>query len=388
LPKHCFNPTLVGFFASLWYIGNMKNKGIKQFVSLVFCFLAVLILSGCSLSNPATNTAPASSNIPKTDGSFLKSVDGGTTWVNKVAIDAKSNISSTNVLSMAIDPKNSNIIYLGTEKDGLFVSKDGAEKWEKLVFPLTKIYGLAIDNNNGTIYASGIYNSRAKIYKSIDGGVKWEETYTEPANDSTISALKISQKNPNVLYCGTSEGMIIKTTDGGKTWKNLMKAAGPVSSIAFDSNNGKAVYFGVFGKSVLRTLDGGGKIDDLGNINLSQFIKERTSSFNTYSVEADPQISGVFYVGTDSGMLKGSDFGNRWEEINILESSKKFPIRTIAINPKNSNEIIYGNSGVIYQSKDNGNTWFTFQLNTTNTTQIIKYDPSNPGNIYTGLRKI
>jgi photosystem II stability/assembly factor-like uncharacterized protein len=361
---------------------------MKRILAIIFSFCLVFVFSACSLSNNPTSNTPVPS-VSQQTGSFLKSSDGGKNWENKTKIDDTKNLGAVNILSMAVDPKDSNIIYVGTENDGLLVTRNGAENWEKLVFPLTKIYGLAIDKNNDqTIYASGILNSRPKIYKSLNGGTDWTEIYTEPGSNTVISSLEISKKDPNVLYCGTSEGTILKTVDGGKNWKNLTKANGPIIGISFDSAKDNAVYFGVFQESVLRTLDGGGKIDDLGKLNFGKLTDGAFLSLGAYSIAADPVTSGVLYVGTDSGMFKSSNFGDKWEEVNIIESSKKFPIRAIAISPQNSNEIVYGSSGVIYHSLDKGLTWLTFQLNTSNAVQVMRYDQNNPSVVYAGMRKI
>ena len=336
-----------------------------------------------------STSSTSSSNSTKQTGSFLKSSDGGKNWENKVKIDDKINIGTYNILSMAISSVNRSIIYIGTESSGLFVTKNGAENWEKINFPLTKIYGLALNKNDDqTVYATGLYNKRAKIYKTTNGGKDWTEIYTEPVADSMISGMEISKKDPNVLYVGTSSGAIYKTVDGGQSWKNIFKAKGPVTSIVFDSVNDNVLYFGISGGTVFRTMDGGGKVEDFQELNIGKLSGGKLSNLNAYSVVADPKNTGVFYIGTGGGLFRGSDFGNKWDEINILESSKSFPIRAIAINPQNTNEIIYSNSAVIYRSVDGGSTWFTFQLNTDKIVQILKYDPFNNSNIFAGLRKI
>lgn len=362
---------------------------IKKIALISFCFCSAFFFSACSFGGGTEETTSTSTAVKKQTGSVIKSFDGGKNWENKVRISETSSIGSFDILSMEIDPFDTNVVYVGTEKDGLFVSKDGGDKWEKLVFPLTKIYGLAIDKNNTrTIYASGVVDKRAKIYKSVDKGESWAETYTEPVNDSIISSLGISKKNPKVLYCGTSEGMIFKSVDSGQSWKNLTKANGPVIDISFDSENDNTIYFGISKGTILRTNDGGGKIEDLEKITIEKMAEGKMFGFDVYSIESDPKTPGVLYVGTDSGIWKGTDFGSRWEEINILESSKMFPVRAVAVNPQNPNEILYSNSGVIYRSVDNGASWLTFQLTTEKTVEMIRYNPVNPGIIYAGLRKI
>ncbi len=361
---------------------------MKKTTLLIFCFCLVFVFSACSFGGGGATTS-TSTTAKKQTGSFIKSFDGGKNWENKVKIDENTSIGLADIISVEIDPFDTEVIYAGTEKNGLLVTKNGGENWEKMVFPLTRIFGLAIDkNDNRTIYASGVLDKRAKIYKSADRGESWAEIYTEPANDSVISSLKISKKNSNVLYCGTSEGLIFKSLDSGQSWKNLTKASGPVIDISFDSANDDIVYFGVSKDTILRTKDGGEKIEDLEKMNLGKISEGKIFNFNVYSIETDPINSGVLYVGTDEGIFKGTSFGDKWEEINILESSKKFPIRVIAVNPQNSNEILYSNSGVIYKSVDNGASWLTFQLNTEKTVDVIEYNSVSSNIVYAGLRNV
>lgn len=360
----------------------------KRILAIVFSLGSMFLFSACSL--PLTNSSSSLGSTPSVKtGSFLKSEDNGKSWVNKIKISDTQNIGLTNALSIAVDPQNDQNIYLGTEKDGLYVTKNGADTWEKINFPLTKIYSLAMDKNNtNIIYASGILGKRAKIFKSMNGGSDWNEIYTEPSDGSTVSSLEISKKNSNVLYSGTSDGMIFKTSDGGQTWKNLLKADGPIIDISFDSVKDDAVYFGVFGGSVLRTLDGGNTIDDFGKIRLDTVAQGAFLNWNTYSLAVDPTLPGVLYVGMANALLRGTDYGENWEKVNILESSKKAPIRAIAVNLQNSKEIMYSSAGAMYVSIDAGENWFIFQLNTDKVVEVIRYSPINANIVYAGLRKI
>lgn len=336
-----------------------------------------IFLSGCSLSNPVV---PENSNsISK--ASVIKTLDGGVSWEAKTKVDDKKTISSVNALSMAIDPFDENIIYLGSEKNGIFISRDGAETWAQMNFP-EKVYGLALDPKTpDVIYASGVLNGRAKIYKKIEKEGEWKEIYTEPSDGTVISALVIDKRNPTVLYAGTSEGMIFKTTDAGASWHNLYKAETPVNSIAFDSSNSNVVYFGVFQRGFLRTKDAGKNFE-----NLSEKINTTMNGQSVFSVVADPFLSGTVYIGLKNGLAKSRNYGDDWQAVNILESSKKFPIRSLTINPRNSREIIYVSEKAIYKSVDEGRQWSTFQLDANKDVSAVVYNITNPSIIYAGLR--
>lgn len=342
-------------------------------IALPFLLLPLLFLSGCDLSQSQGSA-----------GGVLRSTDKGKTWEAKVNAGENKNISSLDILSMAVDSQNSQVVYIGTKKYGIFTTRNSAETWEKLDFPLIKVYGLAINPSNASvIYASGVWQGRGKIYKSENKGIDWKEIYTEPADGTVITSLAVSQRDIQTLYAGTSEGALFKTMDGGNSWKNIFKARAAITEIDFDFSNDSIVYFEVFSQGILRTKDGGGSMDDI-----TENIKKAVKNSKVFSVAVDPSNPGILYAGLSDGIVKSSDFGDNWKEVNVLESSKKFPVRAIAINPKNSDEIIYSAAQAVYKSSDGGKQWSTFQLETDGIIGVIEFDPLNPNNLYAGLRKV
>ena len=340
---------------------------------------AAFLLSGCGSSSSTSNTSATPVTI--TNATVIKSEDSGTTWNPKIKIDDKKTIAGINVLSMAINPTDSNVIYIGTESNGLFMTKDGGETWTPVPFA-NKVYGLAFDPQNANImYGSGIFDKRAKIYKRTQEDQEWKEIYTEPSDGTTISSLAINKTNSQIIYAGTSAGVIIKSTDGGQTWASLAKESGPIVSIAFDAADSSHVFFGIFQKGVVETKNGGQKSS---NDNKKNIIESGNIS-GLYMLTSDPYLSGVVYAGTKNGIFRRSADG-KWDELSIIESSKAFPIRAIAINPLNSKEIIYSSAKAIYKSTDGGSTWSTFQLDTTKEISVLHYDSANTSKIYAGLR--
>ncbi|EKE18696.1 MAG: hypothetical protein ACD_9C00259G0002 [uncultured bacterium] len=352
-------------------IKNMK----KTFLFVPVFVFAALLFSGCSF-----DTALVSNKNTMANATFIKSEDGGSSWNPKVRIDDKKTIAGVDVLSIAINPVDSNVVYIGTSSNGLFVTKDGGENWTPVAFP-DKAYGLIFDPSNPDImYGSAVFNGRAKIFKRLSEGQEWKEIYTEPADGTTISALAIDRVNPQILYAGTSEGVIVKTTDAGATWVNLKKAEGPIIGIGFDSANDSHVFFGIFQVGVLETKNAGASIE-----NITDKIDTTNSNRTIYSLVTDPYHGGVVYVGTEAGIFKRSG-GETWNAMNLIESSKIFPIRSIAINPKNSKEIMYSSAKAIYKSIDGGATWSTFQLDTSKEISAIRYNLNDSSKIYAGLR--
>lgn len=351
---------------------------MKKTTLVSLLFLAVLFLSGCGTIG--TDTAQVVYSI----STILKTVDGGATWETTAKDAVGKTIIVPEILALEVNPTDSQMLYAGTEKDGLFVSANEGSDWKKLDFPLTRIYGLGIGRQDSkVVYASGLLEERGKIFKSLNGGEDWEEVYSEPANGTLVSSLAVSPRNQEIVYAGTSEGMIIKTINGGKTWKNLTKIRGAITTIGFDSANESDVYFLAFNDTIFRTKDGGGKFEDLSEGLGSGFFDGKP-----FFLVTDPNASGKVYAGMSNGFLGGNKFGDKFEALNVIESSKKFPIRALAVNPQNSKELFYSSAQVIYKSTDEGKTWSTFQLDTTRAGSQLKYDPKNPNIVYLGLRKM
>ncbi|HFC77020.1 MAG TPA: hypothetical protein ENJ27_02220 [Candidatus Moranbacteria bacterium] len=348
---------------------------LKKYLFSSFIFLFAVSLSGCSILNTTTS---------KSVGGVLKSENSGMDWKFKNKVDEKKNISEIEVLQMAIDPIDTNRIYLGTKKKGIVFSTDGAETWKKMKFPANDVYGIGINRfRSGTIYATGVYGKRGKVFESEDYGKNWKEIYTEPADGTRVTALMISYNEPNVLYIGTSEGAIFKTVDSGKTWRKIYTTKGVISQILFGDSAGKIVYFVTYKKDLIITRDSGNSFEIAGKKQTDMILKNGLS----FSIAVDNDEDGSnLYLGTSNGLFKSSDQGKSFKQLDILSDSSKFAIRSIAINPKNPQEIIYGAAQAIYKSVDSGKHWATFQIDTDKVLGNISFDPNDVSVIYAGLR--
>jgi photosystem II stability/assembly factor-like uncharacterized protein len=353
---------------------------LKKIILIPSIIAMAIFLSGCSLGSTAL--VPSKGNAVA-NATIMRSDDGGGTWNPKIKIDDKKNITGIDVLSMAISPADPNIVYIGTMSSGLFVSKNSGESWTAVAFP-DKTYGLVFDPRNAEVmFGSGILNGRAKIFKRLAEGQEWKEIYTEPADGTVISSLAIDNVNPSVLYAGTSNGVIVKTTDGGQTWVNLkigQDINAPITSIVFDQANDQHIFFGIFQVGILETKNAGSTIE-----NITDKIDTKGNTSSVFTLTSDPYLPGVVYAGTGTGIFRRNGDGS-WSSLNLIESSKAFPVRSIAINPKNSKEIMYSSAKAIYKSTDSGNKWSTFQLDTSKEISILKYNNVDPTRIYSGLR--
>lgn len=358
---------------------------------ILFIGLTALVLAGCGASNTGSDGAV-------TDASIFRSEDSGATFEPKVAVDEKTSLIGVDVLSWDFHPTNPSIIYIGTLKNGLYRTTDRGESWEKMYFPPIKAYGLAVDPNNGDkLYASGVYGNVSKLYTSENAGSDWKEIYTEPGAGSVMTALAVNPHNTKHILAANSNGVVIESLDQGSSWKNVTTFNGPVTQINFIQKAPGTVLVLIQGKDVLVSRDNGitWPSERTGILPVVTFPGENNEATDTAAVVpteqntilVDQYIPGLLYTGTNQGLYRSYDYGITWEAMNILESSKEFPIRAVAVNPKNSQEIVYTAGSALYRSQDNGTTWTTTKLDIKRPVRILQFDPQNPGTLYVALKK-
>lgn len=345
---------------------------------------AALVLAGCGPATTQTNKSPA----PPVPGSLYKSFDAGKTFVPKITVDEKRRITSADILTWVFHPTDPNTMYIGTVSDGIFRTTDGAEHWEKMNFPPERVYGIAIDPTNPErIFATGVYEKVAKVYRTEDAGENWKEVYVEPGPGTVISSFVMHTGDPRILYAATDKGVVIQSSDGGEQWKNVYEADGPVTKILLGSRIPESVALLVFQKGVVFSGDAGRTWVDYGmGAGVAGASPSTSIAEDPVSLTADLNTPNILYAGTLGGMYKSIDFGKTWSTIPVIESAKQYPIRAIAINPRNSSEITFASGSVFYRSTDNGQHWAVTELGIQKGVSVIVYEPGNSDTIYFGIR--
>jgi len=261
---------------------------------------------------------------------------------------------------------------------------NGGDNWEFLTFKTDKVYGLAIDPvDSRIIYASSVVNNRGKIFKNTASGAtdSWTEIYTAASSGPLVVYLAVDKKNANVVYAATSDNQVLKSADGGISWRNLYQAQSPVVKIALDARDSGLVYLLTRSGDILASFDGGDKFESLSNkVNIAGVLG---TSFSV--LETDPTHGKWIYLAGKNGIIRSKDAGNEWEAILTLNNPQNSPVGALAINPQNSSEIVYGAMQATYKSIDDGKTWVTSQFDVPKPVSILEYAPNNPEIIYAGF---
>jgi len=354
---------------------------MKQKIKILLLLPAMMLLSACSLTGGGS------------DGGIFRSDDGGKTFSPKNAAENNRTIGAVDVLSAAFNPQDGNILYIGTKASGIFKSENGGDFWKQLKVSLTtpaKVYAVAVDPAvPDTVFVAAVIGGRGKIVKSFDGGGTWKDVYSEPANGSMILSLAVSPRNPSNIFAGTDKGQIILSEDGGETWRSAhwTENNGAVFKIVFDSADANIAYFLVYQKGVLKTSDKGKSFQALFRKQEEGMLSSRNELDGAVSIEADPLRGNWVYVGTSEGLLRSKNGGDSWDLVKTLNKPDELNIRSIAINPQNSDEIACSVAQAFYKSNDGGVNWMPVQFNSSKTLEIVKYNPGNPSQIFVGLNK-
>jgi photosystem II stability/assembly factor-like uncharacterized protein len=168
------------------------------------------------------------------------------------------------IMDLAVYDKDPRIFYMATASGGLWKTVNAGVTTES-VFDRESVVSLgsvAVQQNNPDVVwvGTGEASSRnstawgAGVYKSTDGGKTWSSVGLKETRH--IVRIVIHPKNPNIVYVGAtgnlwgpnSERGVYKTTDGGKTWTQVLKVNDltGVSELIMDSKRPDTLIAGMW----------------------------------------------------------------------------------------------------------------------------------------------
>lgn len=213
------------------------------------------------------------------ESDIIKSTDGGKTW-NRLGFDSKFSGASGAMRfageAIQVDPNNSDYVYAGSGKNGLFISKNGGKNWSVVSSIPTVSDGVSF------VYIYGDEKSK-NCSKTVYVGVCGYGVYISTNGGATFSLMQNSPMNPQRMYKAGSKLYVSSVGDeknGGMfyyendTWHNitpseLSKKYG-VCAFVIDKNNYNTIICqGVpyHNNTKYRSLDGGKTWENMGSTN-------------------------------------------------------------------------------------------------------------------------
>ena len=312
-------------------------------------------------------------------GGVWKTVNNGTTWT-----PVFENESSYSIGAIAIDPRNPSTVWVGTGEynaqrsvgygDGVYRSDDGGRSWRNVGLKTSEHIGrIAIDPRDsnvvfvaaqGPLWSPG---GERGLYKTTDGGKTWKAVIPGTENTGATDVV-IDPSNPDIMYAATwqrrrhfytligggPESAIYKSIDGGNTWSRLRGGIPPGDlgriGLAVSPVDTSVVYATVeaagTASGIFRSQDRGATWERM-NPNIAQGMYYG-------QIIADPKDVDRIYL--PNVQFQVSDDGGRTLR-GLGERLKHVDNHAIWVDPKDTDHMMVGCDGGIYESFDRGANW-------------------------------
>jgi photosystem II stability/assembly factor-like uncharacterized protein len=256
------------------------------------------------------------------------------------------------------------------------------------------------------------------VWKSTDFGRVWSPIFDDQPTGS-IGSIAVAPSNPNVIYVGSGEGLqrpdlsvgdgLYKSTDGGKTWKNMgLRDGQQIPAIIVDPQNPDRVFVAVLGhpygpnseRGIFRSTDGGAtwqkvlyKDENTGGMAVAFDPGNAQAVYAVlWSARQGPWENGD-WQGRSSGLFKSTDGGTTWKQLTKglptaddglgrigFDVSRSDPRRLFAL-------VDAPRSGGLFCSDDGGESWRRVNSDRRiwgrgSDFAEVRIDPKNPERIY------
>jgi photosystem II stability/assembly factor-like uncharacterized protein len=377
-------------------------------------------------------------------GGVWKSINEGTTFESVF-----EGMATASIGDLAIDPNNSDVVWVGTGEANIFRSSnagcgvykttDGGKTWNLMGLENTFTIGRIVVNpqNSDIVYVAATGhewtpNEDRGLFKTADGGKTWTKIlYVDP--NTGVFDVVLDPKEPNIVYCTTWERMrlkwndprtlettmnngIWKSTDGGKNFKKINEGL-PVPNmrgrigIDIAVTNPKVLYAYVDNYEIASKAKPG-ELDSYGR-QKTDMIKGATIYRTDNSGEKWIQVSGLTPEQKSFMERHSSTYGWVFGQIRVdpndentiytmgiqlnqsTDGGKTFKSlrgphvdhHGLWIDPANSNYLLNVQDGGLTISYDKGKTW-KFPIEVLPLAQFynIAYDFSTPFRVFGSIQ--
>jgi photosystem II stability/assembly factor-like uncharacterized protein len=276
------------------------------------------------------------------DGVF-RSTDGGKNW-QKIS---SSNSEIHNIESIAVDPKNPDVVYAGTWHLA-WKTDDGGANWRHInkgMIEDSDVFSIIVDSSNpSVVFASAC----SGIYKSQSAGDSFSKIQGIPFSARRTRVLKQDPTNSAIVYAGTTEGLW-KTADAGKTWTRVSNPDVVVNDVMIDPRNSQRVMLATDRAGVLASDDGA-----------HTFLTSNHGYTHRYvtSIIADKNDPNTMFVGVVNdrelgGVFVSHDAGQHW-----MQNSKGLDGRDVFTLKQTANgELVAGTNRGMFMLAHNASEW-------------------------------
>jgi photosystem II stability/assembly factor-like uncharacterized protein len=347
------------------------------------------------------------------NGGVFKSIDYGRTW--QAIFDDQPTAS---IGSIAVAPSSPNVVYAGSGEglhrpdlsvgDGVYKSTDAGKTWTHLgLRDGQQIAQLAVDPKNAdrvfVAVAGHPYgpNEERGVYRSLDGGKTFEKVLYRDENVGA-SDVQIDPSNPAIVYAALWEsreapwengvfngdgGGIFKSSDGGKSWRQLTQGLPPGSvqaNIAIAPSAPKTLFAAVRTKTIAKLY----RSDDAGESWRGTTEDPRPGlgigGGDLPVVRFDPKDPQIVYSASVV-CWKSTDGGKTWDGWRGAPGGDDY--QNFWINPNNPDIILLGSDQGAIVTVNGGKSWSSWYNQSTAQLYHVSADNSFPYRLYSGQQE-
>ena len=408
-------PSLVIIVLTLFFLICSTGVGLAQnenklddtfLKNLQFRAIGPAIMGGRIDDIAVVENNPSTYYVGTATGGVWKTTNNGTTF--DPIFDEQG---STSIGDIAIGPSDPSIIWVGTGEpnnrqssswgDGVYRSLDAGKTWTNMGLRDSKHIGrVVIDSSNANIVYVAVLghlwgpNKERGVFKTTDGGKTWnnvlfinEDTGVidlamDPASPLTLYAAAYQRRRtPWGFNGGGVNSAIYKTIDGGATWNKLTKGLpeGITGRIGLDiyRRDPNIIY------ALVENAKGGAfRSDDRGET--WRKVSDVNSRPMYYSqIRIDPNNDQRVWQ-LAANMFNSDDGGKTWVQNLVQRIHGDF--HALWIDPANSNHVLAGSDGGMHASYDRGRTWDFINTIPLGQFYEVSLDNQKPFWVYGGLQ--
>jgi photosystem II stability/assembly factor-like uncharacterized protein len=316
------------------------------------------------------------------------------------------NEASYSVGAVVIDPAQPTTIWVGSGEannqrsvgygDGVYRSDDAGRTWRNVGLKTSEHVGrIVIDPRDSNVVFAAAYGplwtsgGERGLYKTADGGVTWTRVL-EISEHTGVSDVAMDPRHPDVLLAvahqrrrhtwtlihGGPESGLHKSVDGGKTWRKIRTGlpTGDVGRIviAFSPARAGLAYAKVEtaeNTAIYVSNDSGESWQRRGAVQAQPMYYK--------NIHPDPKNAERLYVPSVQSFIS-NDGGRTF--VNVGERAKHVDNHYIWIDPDNTQHLIEGCDGGLYETWDGGRLWRHFA--NLPVTQFYNVDVDNVSPVY------